>query len=90
MSVRDQVTEQLFGNNVDETMTYDDSTGLATSMIADGLHEPSTACPTVSTPMVRHLTYRYDHFLNVASQQREAYQRDANGALVFSGCAPIR
>jgi RHS repeat-associated protein len=88
MSVRGQVTEQLFGNHVDETLTSDDATGLPTSIVADGLHEPSTACPAASTPMVRHLTYLYDHFLNLASQQREAYQRDANG-LVFTGCAPI-
>jgi|1185.fasta_scaffold07825_2 putative transposase len=89
MSVRGQVMEQVFGNGIDETTDYDDSTGLPQWISATGLHEPSTACPSASTPLLRQLTYKYDHFLNLARQEKNFYKRDAGGALIFNACAPI-
>jgi RHS repeat-associated protein len=89
MSVRGQIMDQTFGNGVEETSDFDYSTGLPTWISATGLKEPSAACPAPAAPLVRQLTYHYDHFLNLASQERDFYKRDANGVLLLSAsCAP--
>ncbi len=96
MSVRGQVTDQTLGNHIVETAQYDASTGLSTW--ASSTRPPGTAatCKTASgtarTPLmlVRQMRYQYDQFLNLASQQKTYYRRDA--ASGFPDCtsgAPV-
>ncbi len=83
MSVRGQVTDQTLGNDIVETAQYDASTGLSTW--ASSTRPPGTAATcktasgTVQTPLmlVRQMRYQYDQFLNLASQQKTYYRRDA-------------
>jgi len=84
MSVRGQVVGQLFGNNVEEARDYDDSTGVPLWITATGLREvPPSRCATASAPLVRQLTYKYDHFLNLARQEKTLYQRDSFGSIIY-------
>ncbi len=83
MSARGQVTDQTLGNDIVETAQFDASTGLPTW--ASSTRPPGTAstCKTASgtaqTPLmlVRQMRYQYDQFLNLASQQKTYYRRDA-------------
>jgi RHS repeat-associated protein len=87
MSERGQVKEQSFANGVMESANYDDSTGLALELLTSNLHEPKPAgCnPTL---FARQVDYKYDQFLNVASQSKRFLQRDANQQLMWQGCTP--
>jgi RHS repeat-associated protein len=91
MSVRGQITGQVYGNSVAETAQYDASTGMPLILSASGLQEtPPVQCAGHVAPMVRTLSYRYDQFLNLASQTKLLYQRDQSGLIEFdSGCQPI-
>jgi hypothetical protein len=87
MSERGQVKEQNFANGVIESANYDDSTGLALELLTSNLHEPKPAgCnPTL---FARQVDYKYDQFLNVASQSKRFLQRDSNQQLMWQGCTP--
>ena len=93
MSVRGQVTTQTLGNNVVETNAYDDSTGMPLEMNAFKMRDPQPAgCPNPPVPdqLVQQVDYHYDHFLNVARQDKQFLQRDpTTKALLFSGCQPV-
>jgi RHS repeat-associated protein len=82
MSERGQVTEQRLGNCVRETGEYDPSTGLALTLTA-GRPSPAPGslpadlaqCPaadgvTGGVSLVRQGVYRYDRFLNLATQSK--------------------
>jgi RHS repeat-associated protein len=93
MSVRGQVTMQTLGNSVVESNTYDESTGMPLAMNAFKMRDPQPAgCPNPPVPdqLVQQVDYHYDHFLNVARQEKQFLQRDATTkALLFSGCQPL-
>jgi YD repeat-containing protein len=71
LSPRGQVQHQILGNGVDESMTYDASAGLMLSV--------ATTRP-VGQPPIRSTHYLYDHFLNLAEQNKTFCRRDAAGA----------
>jgi hypothetical protein len=91
MTERGQIAAQGFGNGLQETNTYDPSTGMALSMSASGLLEaPPAACAGHSAPDVKQIVYLYDQFLNLKSQVKGFYLRDPAGAIRYDGaCQPV-
>jgi RHS repeat-associated protein len=71
MSPRGAVTAQTLGNGVHETMSYDDSVGIAKQVSAT-LGAPPTAAGCSSAPgAIRCTDYSYDQFLNLARQAKQ-------------------
>lgn len=92
LSVRGQIEVQSFGNGLAETAEYDPATGMPIWMSAAGLHETSATCPTASAPLLRQLTYTYDHFLNLARQSKNLYKRGTStpSPILFDAiCNPL-
>jgi hypothetical protein len=89
MSECGKITSETYGNGVGETDAYDVSTGLPLKIDTAGLADPLPAgCPRVDPLVVRAVSYSYDQFLNVASQQKQFPARGAGNAIQFNGCAP--
>jgi RHS repeat-associated protein len=92
LSVRGQVTDQKLGNGVQETADYDESTGMA-KFLSASLGEPGPAgcapAAVAASLIVRQAHYTYDHFLNLARQEKDFHLRDARGAIQFNGCQPV-
>jgi hypothetical protein len=89
MSPRAQITQQVFGNHTTEAAQYDDSTGMATCMRTDGPQVTvPTNCTSPSDQLIRIMSYKYDQFLNLSTQTKSLYQRDATGAIV-GGTSPV-
>jgi RHS repeat-associated protein len=88
LSPRGQITAQQFANGTVENTTFDDSTGLSTSIYASGLsHETlPPPCQNATVSMVKQLDYTYDLFTNLQSQKKTFYPRNsASGQILCSG-----
>src|SRR5262249_24206707 len=89
MSEHGQIAAQSFGNGISEMNQYDDSTGMILKVSASGLADAAPAgCSEPHPFIVRDVDYSYDHFLNVAAQNKQFLLRDSNGQLQFSSCTP--
>jgi YD repeat-containing protein len=89
MSERGQIAGQTFGNGMQETYTYDDSSGMALKIGATGLVDPAPpGCPGSEGLIVRDIDYSYDQFLDLAEQDKHFLLRGSNNAIQFTGCTP--
>jgi RHS repeat-associated protein len=87
MSERGQIIAQNFANGVLESATYDDSTGLPLELLTYNLNEfqPSGCSAQL---VARQVDYKFDQFLNLASQSKQFLQRNTSGQLIWQGCNP--
>jgi len=90
MSERGQVKLQSLGNGIGEHSDFDESTGMPFFINAFGLKDPQPPGCNANV-LVHQVDYKYDQFLNVASQVKQFVDRDNTPAkaLRFSGCTPV-
>jgi len=90
MSERGQVKLQSLGNGIGEHSEFDESTGMPFFINAFGLKDPQPPGCNANV-LVHQVDYKYDQFLNVASQVKQFVDRDTTPSrpLKFSGCTPV-